>query len=414
MLAEIITIGDEILIGQIVDSNSAFMGKELNKIGIDVYQITSIRDDHQHILNAIDEAKNRVDIVLITGGLGPTKDDVTKHTICEYFNDTLIENEEVLAHVEALFAKYISTPISDVNRQQALVPSKSTVLMNQYGTAPGMWIEQDGKVFVSMPGVPFEMRGLMKNEVIPRLQKRFERPFIIHKTIHTYGLGESAIAARIEEWEDSLPPFLKLAYLPNLGRVRLRVSARGRDKKLLQDTIEERISKLKLLIGDIIVGYDEGETIEMRIGNLLKYKNKTLAVAESCTGGTIAQIFTANSGASKYFNGGVVTYATQSKIDLLGVPAELIQEYTVTSLEVAEAMAQTVKEKFHSDYAIATTGNAGPDKGDGDVEVGTVFIAIATPERIFSKKYEFGNCRERTIGKAVNKSLELLLNELGK
>ncbi|MCK8522042.1 competence/damage-inducible protein A [Aquimarina sp. D1M17] len=414
MLAEIITIGDEILIGQIVDSNSAFMGKELNKIGIDVYQITSISDDHQHILNAIDEAKNRADIILITGGLGPTKDDVTKHTICEYFNDTLIENEEVLAHVEALFAKYISTPISDVNRQQALVPSKSTVLMNQYGTAPGMWIEQDGKVFVSMPGVPFEMRGLMKNEVIPRLQKRFERPFIIHKTIHTYGLGESAIAARIEEWEDSLPPFLKLAYLPNLGRVRLRVSARGRDKKLLQDTIEERISKLKLLIGDIIVGYDEGETIEMRIGNLLKYKKKTLAVAESCTGGTIAQIFTANSGASKYFSGGAVTYATQSKIDVLGVPAELIQEYTVTSLEVAEAMAQTVKEKFNSDYAIATTGNAGPDKGDGDVEVGTVFIAIATPERIFSKKYEFGNGRERTIGKAVNKSLELLLNELGK
>lgn len=277
-----------------------------------------------------------------------------------------------------------------------------------------MWIEQDGKVFVSMPGVPFEMRGLMKNEVIPRLQKRFERPFIIHKTIHTYGLGESAIAARIEEWEDNLPPFLKLAYLPNLGRVRLRVSARGRDKKLLQDTIEERISKLKLLIGDIIVGYDEGETIEMRIGNLLKYKKKTLAVAESCTGGTIAQIFTANSGASKYFSGGAVTYATQSKIDVLGVPAELIQEYTVTSLEVAEAMAQTVKEKFNSDYAIATTGNAGPDKGDGDVEVGTVFIAIATPERIFSKKYEFGNGRERTIGKAVNKSLELLLNELGK
>ncbi|SHJ54491.1 competence/damage-inducible protein A [Aquimarina spongiae] len=414
MLAEIITIGDEILIGQIVDSNSAFMGKELNKIGVDVYQITSISDDRQHILNAIEEAKSRVDIILITGGLGPTKDDITKHTICEYFDDHLIQNDTVLKHIEDLFAKYISTPISDVNRKQALVPSRSTVLMNHYGTAPGMWFDDQDKVIVSMPGVPFEMKGLMKTEVLPRLQKRFDRPFIVHKTVQTYGMGESAIAAKIEDWEDSLPDFIRLAYLPNLGRVRLRLSARGKDKQILEETISEKIEVLQDIIGDIIVGYEDDQTIEVRIGELLVKKEASLSVAESCTGGRIAQLFTANAGASKYFKGGAVTYATQSKIDILGVSADIIQKYSVTSLQVAEEMAKTAKFKFKSEYAIATTGNAGPKKGDGDVEVGTVFIAIATPTTVFSKEYNFSNHRERTIGKTVNKSLELLLNELNR
>ncbi|GAA4270939.1 competence/damage-inducible protein A [Aquimarina gracilis] len=412
MFAEIITIGDEILIGQIIDSNSAFIGKELNKIGVDVYQITSISDDKQHILTALDEAKKRADIVIITGGLGPTKDDVTKHTICEYFDDTLVQNEKVLKHIEALFAKYISTPISDINRQQSLVPSKSTVLMNLYGTAPGMWIESENTVFISMPGVPYEMKGLMKNEVLPRLQKRFDRPYIIHKTVLTYGLGESAIAERIEDWEDSLPSFIKLAYLPNLGKVRLRLSARGNDKNLLEETLENRIEELHHIIGDIIIGYEEDETIEKRIGNLLVRNGETLSVAESCTGGKLAQSFTANAGASKYFKGGVVTYATQSKIDILNIEADIIDTYSVTSFEVAEAMALAVKEKFKSDYGVSTTGNAGPDKGDGNVEAGTVFIAIATPKRVFSKKYEFGKGRERVIGKSMNKALELLLEDL--
>ncbi len=412
MYAEIITIGDEILIGQIIDSNSAFIGKELNKIGIDVYQITSISDDKQHILAALDYAKSRADIIIITGGLGPTKDDITKHTICEYFKDTLVQNDKVLSHIEDLFAKYISTPISDINKQQALVPSKSLVLMNHYGTAPGMWIESEGKVFVSMPGVPYEMKGLMKKEVLPKLQKRFDRPYIVHKTVLTYGLGESAIAEKIENWEDNLPTFIKLAYLPNLGRVRLRLSARGNDKELLESTIEDRIQELHSLIGDIIVGYEEDDTIEKRIGNLLVQKGKTLAVAESCTGGKIAQAFTANAGASKYFKGGAVTYATQSKIDILGVQSNTIDTYSVTSAAVAEAMAVGVKERFKSDYGISTTGNAGPEKGDGDVEVGTVFIGVATPNGVFSKKYKFSNQREKTIGKAVVKSFELLLNEL--
>ncbi|WP_103070744.1 CinA family nicotinamide mononucleotide deamidase-related protein [Aquimarina sediminis] len=412
MLAEIITIGDEILIGQVIDSNSAFIGKELNEIGIDVYQITSIKDDKQHILSALEEARSRVDVVLVTGGLGPTNDDITKHTICEYFDDTLVQNDEVLEHVEKLFAKYVSTPISDVNRQQALVPSTSTVLMNLYGTAPGMWLEKENKVFVSMPGVPYEMKGLMRGEVLPRLQKRFNRPYIVHKTILTYGMGESALAEKIEDWETSLPSFIKLAYLPNFGSVRLRLSGRGVDKRLLDETIEAKIVVLKSLIGDIIIGYEDGETIETRIGKLLVEQSKTIAVAESCTGGKIAESFTANAGVSSYFNGGVVVYATQSKIDILGIDESVIKKYTVTSAQVAEAMALSVKEKFKSDYAIATTGNAGPSKGDGDVEVGTVFIAIATPSRVFSKKFLFSNLRERTIGNAVNKSFELLLNEL--
>lgn len=231
MQAEIITIGDEILIGQIIDTNSAFISKELNKIGVSVYQITSIQDDKQHVLKALKEAEQNADIILITGGLGPTKDDITKHTICEYFNDTLIQNDAVLEQIEQLFSKYLATPISDLNRKQALVPSKAQVLKNRFGTAPGMWIENNNKIFISLPGVPYEMRALMKHEVLDRLQDKFHFPFILHRTILTYGLGESAIANRLDAWEDNLPNDIKLAYLPNLGRVRLRLSAKGFDKK---------------------------------------------------------------------------------------------------------------------------------------------------------------------------------------
>lgn len=412
MRAEIITIGDEILIGQIVDSNSAFIGKELNKIGIDVYQISSVQDDEQHILNALEEAKNRVDIVILTGGLGPTKDDITKHTICKYFNDTLVQNDTVLKHVEEIFAKYVKTPISPVNKMQALVPSTAIVLMNAYGTAPGMWLEKEDTVFVAMPGVPFEMKHLLSDQVLPRLQKKFKRPFIIHKTILTYGVGESAIAQRIEAWEDDLPTFIKLAYLPNFGRVRLRLSARGTDEYLLKDTIEQKITDLKALIGDIIVGYEEDQSIEMLIGKRLVSQGQFLAVAESCTGGKIAQSITKNEGVSSFFKGGAVVYATASKTEVLDVDTAVVEKFTVTSHEVAEAMAIGVKNKFKSDFAIATTGNAGPAKGDGVVEVGTVFIAIATPDRVFSEKFVFSNARERVIEKTVNKSFELLLAEL--
>ncbi|WP_430409627.1 CinA family nicotinamide mononucleotide deamidase-related protein [Kordia sp.] len=413
MIAEIITIGDEILIGQIVDTNSVFISKALNEIGISVHQITSIQDDKQHILEAIEAAKQKADLVLITGGLGPTKDDITKHTLCEYFDDTLIRNEKVLAHIEELFAKYItSSTISDMNRDQALVPSKAQIVMNHFGTAPGMWLEKDNTVFVSMPGVPYEMRGLMTNYIIPKFQKEFERPFIYHKTILTYGMGESNIAMKIEDWENSLPENVKLAYLPNFGKVRLRLTGKGKDREKIIQAVDEHALKLYPIIGDIIQGIEGQSNIVTQIGELLVANDQKLAAAESCTGGRVAAQITQESGVSAFFNGSAVTYAVQSKIDLLGVSEDIINTYSVVSKEVVELMAAGAKKIYHADYAIATTGNAGPSKGNSDAEVGTVFIGIATPNGIISKEFNFGQPREKVVNKAVTKAFEMLLEEI--
>lgn len=412
MFAEIITIGDEILIGQIVDTNSAFIAKELNKIGISVYQITSVQDEREHILSALTEAKSRAQIVIVTGGLGPTKDDITKHVFCEFFDDALIMDNAVLKHVEALFASIISTPISEINRQQALVPSKATVLHNINGTAPGMWMQKEGVAFISLPGVPFEMRGLIIDQVVPKIIKEFDRPYIIHKTLVTYGLGESALANKIEDWEDALPNYVKLAYLPSLGKVRLRLTAKGNNEDLLQDTIENEIVKLQPLIGDLIFGYEDDENIEEVIAKLFVEKEMTLATAESFTGGKIAQKITALPGASAYFKGSVVSYATEIKIEVLGLDKELIEEHTVVSAPVAKAMAKNVKELMKTDFAVATTGNAGPSKGDSNAEIGTVFIAIATPKEVVVHKYMMGKHRVRVVHKSVNKAFGLLQKEL--
>ncbi|MCM8568200.1 competence/damage-inducible protein A [Gramella jeungdoensis] len=408
MKAEIITIGDEILIGQIVDTNSAFISKELNKIGISVHQITSIQDEREHILQSLKEAKERVDIVIITGGLGPTKDDITKKCLCEFFGDKLVRNNEVLKHIEELFEKYIDTPISDLNRDQALIPSKATVLPNKYGTAAGMWFEEDGKVFISMPGVPYEMKELTKDELIPRLMKNFSRPVILHKTVITYGLGESALADKIESWEDNLPKEIKLAYLPNLGKVRLRLTARGNDEEYLKNLIDGQITDLHEIIGDVIYGYEDDDLVEVLIARMLAEKGWTLSTAESCSGGRLAVKFTRAPGSSATFKGSIVSYATEVKKELLGVSEELIEQRSVVSAEVAEAMAVNARKKFHTDFAISTTGNAGPTKGDSDAEIGTVFIAIATPNGVTSEKFMFGNHREKVIGKTVNKAMELL------
>ena len=412
MLAEIITIGDEILIGQIIDSNSAFIAKELNKTGVSVFQITSVQDNKQHILSALKNAENRADIIILTGGLGPTKDDITKTTLAEYFNDELVQNEAVLKHVEELFKKYIATPISDLNRRQALVPSKAQVLHNKFGTAPGMWIETNGKVFISLPGVPYEMKALMKNEVLHRLQEKYHFPFILHKTVLTYGLGESAIAERLENFENQLPDFIKLAYLPNLGRVRLRLSAKGFDKEKINAEMESQVKQLISYVEDIFVGFEEDESIESIVGKKLIDQNKTLSVAESCTGGMVSERITANSGSSKYFKGSIVSYSTQSKQEVLKIPLEIIENHSVVSKQVAEAMAKGVQRLFKSDFAIATTGNAGPTKGDSNEEVGTVFIAIAGPDYVLSEKFTFGKGRVRVITKASNKAFELILNEI--
>ena len=393
MKAELITIGDEILIGQIINTNAVFLAKELNKIGIEIAQITSISDQKEHIIEALDASTKRAEVVILTGGLGPTKDDLTKHTLCEYFNDTLIENEEILAHIEEIFKKYVNTPINNQNRQQALLPSKASIFKNDHGTASGMWFEKKDQVIISLPGVPFEMKSLMNQSVIPQLQKHFTRPFILHKTIMTYGLGESAIAERIEVWENNLPQTIKLAYLPNLGRVRIRLSSVGSDEELLKNTIDSEIEKLLPLINDIFVGFEDETSLEIQIKEGFVKQQKTLALAESCTGGEIASRLTQVAGASKYFKGCAVAYHTQSKTDLLGVPEALINKYSVVSKEVASAMAENTRKKFNATVGLSTTGNAGPSKGDSDAEIGTVWIAIATQDKIVTEKFLFGRHR---------------------
>lgn len=414
MRCEIITIGDEILIGQIVDTNSAFISKELNKIGVHVYQITSIQDDRSHILQALEDAKKRVDLVLVTGGLGPTKDDITKQCFCEFFEDTMVENQEVLAHVKNIFSKYIKKDPLPANLSQALVPSKATILMNNHGTAPGMWMEMDNTVFVSMPGVPYEMKHLMIERVLPKVIERFKTPFIYHKTLLTYGLGESAIAHKIAQIEESLPPDIKLAYLPSLGRVRLRLSATGLDENMLRIAVDAQMTIIHETLSDIAVGYEDETSVTEKIGAYLLAENKTLSMAESCTGGAIAQEITQHAGASTFYNGSIIPYATRLKTKILGVDPKLIEKYNVVSLPVAEAMALRANVIFESDYAIATTGIAGPSKGDGEDEVGTVCIAVATPTGVISEKFLFGKVRERVIKKSVNKAFEMLLKEISK
>lgn len=412
MTAEIITIGDEILIGQIVDTNSAFIAKELNKIGIDVRQVVSIQDEKSHILSTLKDASEKSEVVIITGGLGPTKDDITKQVLCDYFDDRLVLCEAALKKIEKIFADYSKDPISELNRNQALLPSKATPLLNDYGTASGMWFDENGTVYISLPGVPFEMKELLTSQVLPKLRQRFKRPFIVHKTVLVYGIGESALAEKIEDWENALPSFIKLAYLPGLGTVRLRLSARGTDELVLKDSIENQIQSLHQLIGDCIKGYEGEETLEVRIAKLLTHKSKTLATVESCTGGRLAAVFTSNPGASTYFKGSIVSYATSSKNDVLKIPEALIEEYSVVGPEITKAMAVKGRELFHADYALATTGNAGPTKGDSNAEIGRVFIALATPQGTTCFDFKMGNHREKVLGKAVNKSLEILLDEI--
>ncbi len=412
MKATIVTIGDEILIGQIVDTNSGFIAKSLDKIGIEINEMISISDDKKHILDTFAKLQNTVDLVIITGGLGPTKDDITKKTFCDYFEDELVVNPQVLAHVTEIIEGFYKRTISQMNKDQALVPSKCTVLHNKVGTAPGMWMKKENTVFISLPGVPFEMKYLVENEIIPKVALEYKRPYIIHRTILTYGQGESMVAERIEDWENKLPEFIKLAYLPALGRVRLRLSARGIDKEKLDVALEENIKSLDAIIHDIIVGFDEEETIEFILGRILTKENKTLSTAESCTGGKIAEMLTSVSGSSQYFKGGVVSYATEVKINVLGIPESLIKEHSVVSAAVVSAMALSIKKMMNTDYAIATTGNAGPSKGDSDAELGTVFIAVATPTDIIVEEFNFGQPREKVIDRAVIKSLELLKKEI--
>jgi nicotinamide-nucleotide amidase len=412
MKAAIVTIGDEILIGQIIDTNSGYMAKALDKIGIEIAEMLSISDNKLHILETFASLQNKVDLVLITGGLGPTKDDITKKTFCDYFEDELVINPEVLQHVTSIIEGIYKRPITPMNRDQALVPSKCIVLTNANGTAPGMWMKKENTVYISLPGVPYEMKDIVDNVIVPKIIKEYERPFIIHQTVMTYGQGESMIAEKIEDWENNLPEFIKLAYLPSPGRVSLRLSARGTIEPLLRAVLADQIKELTKLIGDIIVGFDDSDSIEVVLGKMLTQKNKTLATAESCTGGKIAQRITAVPGASGYFKGSVVCYCEAIKVDVLQVSKETIAIHSVVSEEVAREMVINVRKLLKTDYAIAVTGNAGPSKDATDEEVGTVFIALATPEQIFIEKFNFGQPREKVIDRAVNKSFELLMKEI--
>lgn len=412
MQAEIITIGNEILLGQTLDSNAAYIAQELNTIGVAVYQMTSVQDKQAHILAALEAAANRSSLVILTGGLGPTKDDITKSTLCYFFQDTLVQDDAVLAHVEALFQKQTLTPISDLNRRQALVPSQATVLHNPHGTAPGLWMQKGTTTYVALPGVSFEMQYLLTHFVLPKVAETYERPCIVHRTLVTYGLGESAIARNLEAWEKDLPSSIKLAYLPNSGKVRLRLTAQGTDLQVLTAALETEIKKLYPLIGDILYGEEGKGSLENQIAQLLTKKQKTLATAESFTGGRLAGQLIAIPGASAYFKGSVVSYATETKIQLLHISKALIQEHSVVSKEVAIAMAQNVRTLLGTDFAIATTGNAGPTRGDSDAKIGTVYLAISTPQRTFAQKFSMGTHREGIIRKSVHKAFELLYHEI--
>ena len=412
MKAKIVTIGDEILIGQIIDTNSVFISKQLIRIGFEVKKIVSIGDTKEEILKTLEDSLGVYDLVILTGGLGPTNDDITKEAFCKFFNDKLVHNQEILNHIENLFKKFTDNPINELNRAQAFLPSKANLIPNIFGTAAGMSLKKGDTLYISLPGVPFEMKPMLENYIIPNLKKDFKCPYIVNRTLLTYGKGESYIAKKLVDFESHLPSNFKLAYLPNYGRVRLRLSAKSEDKHELESEMDSLVSKLYSIIGDIIVGYETLNPIELEIAKKLIKSNYTLSVAESLTGGLLSSRLTSFPGASNFFKGSVTAYNTNVKINTLGVNKTTIKNHSVVSKEVADEMASNIKNILNSDFSISTTGNAGPTKGDSDCEVGKIFISIATLSDIKSFEFNFGNNREKNINKTVNKALELLFQEI--
>ena len=406
MKAEIITIGDEILIGQIVDTNSAWMAEQFNIHGIEIYQITSVHDSREHILEALKNAAGKVDLVIMTGGLGPTKDDITKKTLCDFFGSELVMHEPTLEHIKNRFVKR-NIDINKLNRDQALVPDNCTVLHNLLGTAPGLWFESNNTIFVSLPGVPFEMKYLVENEVLPRLVKTGKTKAIYHKTILTQGIPESILAMKIEDFENNLPTNVKLAYLPSPMAVRLRLSATGTNKNELEKLVENEVAKLQQIIPDAIYGYGD-ETMAEAIGKLLMKAGKMIGVAESCTGGFISHLITSVPGCSAWYKGSVTAYANQVKQNVLGVQAETLEKFGAVSEETACEMATGARKVLDADFAVATTGIAGPDGGTPDKPVGNVWIAVATEVEVSAQKFVFGDNRERNILRSGQTALQFL------
>ena len=412
MKSTIITIGDEILIGQILDTNSRYISRSLNAHGIVVAERTSIGDNRTQIVETLDRALSQSDIVVITGGLGPTKDDITKHTLCDYFGSVLRYDEVEAEHIRSLLERR-NIAFNDLNRGQAMVPECCTVLHNAHGTAPGMWFEREGKVVISLPGVPFEMQHLIDEEVMPRLQRHFDLREIVHRTMITFGIAESLLAERIASWEESLPDYLHLAYLPAANVVRLRLSAYEVEGAKVREEIERQFELLHALIPDNIAGYEEA-SVEELVHNTLRQRGATLAVAESCTGGAIASKFTAQAGASAYFLCGVVSYSNESKCNVLGVQMSDIAQHGAVSEQVAVAMARGARVISGSDFAISTTGIAGPSGGSAEKPVGTVWIGVATPEKSFAVCRNCGTDRSQIISRATAYAIAMLYDELRK
>lgn len=403
--AKLISIGDELLIGQVVNTNAAWLGNILTINGMEVISTLTIGDGEQDILEALDSCSD-VDIIVMTGGLGPTADDITKPTLCKYFNTELEFCQDAYDNVMSIFTKR-GYQMTERNRGQAYIPKSCTYIPNRYGTAPCMWFEKGKSVYISMPGVPFEMKNVFEQEILPMLLSHFKITPYINKVVMTTGVGESFLADKIKDWEDALPDFLSLAYLPQYGMVRLRLEGRHPDRDFLQQTIDERIEQLKDLIGEYIFGYDEKPLAEV-VFEKLKAAGATMASAESCTGGSIAKMITAIPGSSEVFKGTVVSYATEVKENVLGVSHDDVVKYTVVSQQVAEQMAMGVKALLKTDYAVATTGVAGPGGGTEENPVGTVWIAVAGPAGLVSKRYNFGNSRENNIERAAITAFEML------
>lgn len=404
--AEIINIGDELLIGQVINTNASWLSQQLNVLGIDTVRATVVADTYASIIDCLKESASRSSLVIITGGLGPTKDDVTKHALCEFFNASLVENSDVITDVTNFFLQR-GISLSYLNRTQAFVPDNCQVLRNPCGTAPGMWFEYNQQVIISLPGVPYEMKEIFQKSIVARLQEKWHLPALLHKTILTTGIGESFLSDKIEQWELQLPKTIRLAYLPATGIVKLRLSTTTEFADVL--SIEQ--AKLETLISDYIFGYDD-ETLESVIGKLLRSKNNTVATAESCTGGLIAHLITSISGSSAYFKGSVVAYSNDVKLHTLKVNNETITKYGVVSEEVVTQMAIGVKQLLKTDYAIAVSGIAGPDGGTDLKPVGTVCIAIATPKHTISQTFKFGENRERNIYRSAIVALNMLRKQL--
>jgi nicotinamide-nucleotide amidase len=414
--ASIITIGDELLIGQTIDTNSAWMAQQLNKLGIWVKRRVAVGDVWDEIWNALDEESRQSQIILVTGGLGPTADDITKPLLCSYFGGKMIVDEGALQNVKTIFEKYINRPMLEVNLKQAEVPDVATVLQNKRGTAPGMWFEKDGKVFISMPGVPHEMKGMMTDYVLPGLPKMFSLQAVVHRTLLTAGIGESYIADRIKDFEAALPEHVKLAYLPNFGMVRLRLTATGENEAAITGPLDQLFLQLQDQLQDVMV-INEDKTLEEAIGIILAKNEKTISIAESCTGGYIAHLITSVPGSSRYFLGGIVSYDNTIKENVLGVNADTLDNYGAVSEETVWQMATGTKQLMNTDYAVAVSGIMGPGGGTEEKPVGTVWVAVAgksiTTTKKFQTRYDRGRNIEVTAIHALNMLRQSILGDLG-